>query len=157
MEIKSRVQGTETIWEDDHTDDIVYDDDLGSLSILIPCTTDDDTYNDLLLVEKKIKDLHQRKILTDLDIDILNEFSFNPFINSLEERLSIPRITLSKRFTVICNIISLHMGGLFTNRGYLNYMKDKYNLDEDQLNILRQYIKSNLKHKLLKGKLNDRT
>lgn len=109
-----------------------------------------DTYNDVLVVEKAIKNLFTSGKLLENDIVFLERFSWNPYIVSLEKEFDTPRAAISIRFVELCNIISEYLGGVFTDEGYLEYMASKYSLDGTQVEKLRKYMKSNFKNKTMR-------
>lgn len=49
----------------------------------------------------------------------------------------------------VCDKIATVLGDKFTDEGYLEYLCTMYSLNECQLNMLRQYMRSSLQHKVL--------
>jgi hypothetical protein len=106
-----------------------------------------DQFNDLILVEKAIQKLSSDGLLTESDLAIL-EFFRNVKTDKEEERPE--RHTVSKRYIHICDRIGYYLGGYFTDEGYLTYMCEKYNLTDEQMEILRNFIKSSYRHKIVR-------
>jgi len=109
---------------------------------------DSDEYNDLILVEKAIKELRERGFLSDKDLEVISEMAGD--IGRFDERPVNQRKALYKKFTAICDRVAFYMGDYFTDDGYLDYMKTKYKLNDEQVDILLNYIKSRFRHKLAK-------
>ena len=108
-----------------------------------------DEFNDLLMVERTVKDLQTKGVLSKEDIAILRCVSDLSNFNMAEEQFDSSRITISKKFEEACNKIAFALGNIFTDVGYLNYMGKKYDLTEEQLNTLNIFINSRFKHKLM--------
>ncbi len=114
---------------------------------------DSDQYNDLLVIEKKIEELHEEGFLSDLDLYIIDLVSDGRPIKDLEKSLDRSRITISKTFIQICNRIAYFLGGYFTDEGFLENMKQNYRLSDEDIEKLNSYINGKFKHKLMKRKL----
>lgn len=97
---------------------------------------DEDLYDDLLIVEKKIAELHKKGLLSDADINVINYMNNNQSLRSLSKKHRVSRITLSQRFRNICNRLAFYLGGYFTDTGYLQRLKQKYKLTDEQISIL---------------------
>ncbi len=108
---------------------------------------DSDQFNDLMLIEKAIDKLYSEKLLTKDDMDIL-EFFRTAITDKEDERPE--RHTVSKRYAQVCDRIGYYLGGYFTDDGYLTYMCEKYNLTDEQMEVLRHYIKSSYRHKIVR-------
>jgi hypothetical protein len=115
---------------------------------------DSDDYTNLLIIEKKIYEMYQDKLLSDSDIELIENISdgkpFRNLGNSSKSALS-----LAKRFYSLCDRIAYALGGEFTDDGYLEYMKNKYKLNEEQLEKLRKYMKGIYKYKIMRKIIND--
>ena len=111
---------------------------------------DSDEYNDLMVVEKKIKDLHKDGIISEEEMALIHYIEDGkPMVNSRDE-IGKNRISISKDFVTLCNKIAFFMGGEFTDDGYLDYMRAKYNLTDDQIIRMEKYMKSKYKNKLIR-------
>jgi hypothetical protein len=107
----------------------------------------DDDYNNLLLLEKRIKELTKKNVFSPLELDILEEIYNNKNIKTLYVRLGVSKKTFYTCFKTVCEKIAFSLGGYFTDEGYIRYMSSKYNLTEDQEVILKAFIKSKYRHK----------
>lgn len=110
--------------------------------------SEDDDYNDLLLIEKAIETLKEKEELSLEDTNIIGEMTGD--IVGLVYKEMGQKKQVYKKYTEICKKIGEYMGGYFTDDGYLDYMKDKYKLSDTQMETLRNYISSVFKHKLIK-------
>lgn len=109
---------------------------------------EDDVYNDLLIVERKVKDLVKAKMLTKKEIIILRKILEGKNIADIESESGISRITVSKIFSELCDRIGYLLGGEFTDEGFLDYLKDKYKLNNEQLETLTEFLGSNKRHSI---------
>jgi hypothetical protein len=104
-----------------------------------------DQFNDLLIVEKAIDKLYEQKLLTVEDMAILDLLQTK--IGG--EETTPERHTLAKRFTQICERVAYFLGGYFTDEGYLDYMRETFNLRDVDIELLRTYIKSRYKNRVI--------
>ena len=109
-----------------------------------------DDYNNLLLVEKKVDTLYKAGILLPFDIDVLRAVSNGDSVIDLEKKLGLNRVTISKLFISLCNRIAYFMGGGFTDEGYIAQVARDNRLTNNQVKILRKYISSKFKHKVIR-------
>lgn len=109
---------------------------------------DSDQYNDLLLVEKAIKDLTEKGLLVEEDLDVIAEMTGDT--PGFDSKPKSQKETMYKKFFSVCDRIAYFMGDYFTDEGYIEYMQKKYRLDEEQTNTMRNYIKSKFKHKIIR-------
>jgi hypothetical protein len=113
---------------------------------------DSNVYIDLLTLEQAIKRLYSMGVLTTMDLIVLNKYI------SLEDLLgiSVPdnkyktEQLFDYAFINLCSKLGASLGGMFTDAGYLNYMKQKHNLAPDQLKKLESYMLSPFRHKLMR-------
>ena len=105
-----------------------------------------DEYNNLLIVERKIKDLVKIGTIDRFELAILDYVSSNKPYSTLQHLLGISRNTIANYFKRICDRISYSLGGMFTDEGFLEYMKEKYNLTEEQIEQMRNHMKSRYRH-----------
>lgn len=101
---------------------------------------EDEDYNNLLIVEKKIKDLYESELLSTKELSIIQEVSQGKTFLELESVLDLNRNTIAKVFNLVCDKIAFILGNQFTNEGYLNYMKIKHNLSEEQIESLKVFM-----------------
>jgi hypothetical protein len=141
--VSSYQLNTEDADETDRTTNIFYDDDLiGSIANPIE---DSDLFNDLLMVEKTLTELHATGIITGRDLELVKNMSQDTHISSLEDPLGVGRFTISERFVLVCNLVADKLGDLFTDEGYIRYFKNKYNLEEEQVHLFKLFLDTNLK------------
>jgi hypothetical protein len=114
---------------------------------------DDDDYNDLFLVEAKIKELAVKGLLSSSDLDII---AYMRNGKDTSESTKGEKWVLSKKYSEICDRIAFYIGGYFTDDGYIAYIANKYKLDTEQIETLRAFIKSQFKHKIIRKPLNFR-
>jgi hypothetical protein len=113
---------------------------------------DSNEYIDLLTLEQAIKRLYNANSLTSVDLIVLNKYL------SLEDLLgvSVPNNKYKTdqffdyAFINLCSKLGASLGGIFTDAGYLNYMKQKHNLSPEQVRKLERYMLSKFRHKLMK-------
>lgn len=108
---------------------------------------DDDDYNNLIILESKIKSLHQHEILSDFDLIILDSVNDNVLHDKLKSVIK-DRHTLSNSFSQICKKIGFYLGGYFTDEGFLENMRINYKLNDNQLSELRSYMTGKFRNKL---------
>lgn len=110
-----------------------------------------DEFNDLIAVEKAIFTLKSQGRLSYEDLIILGIMP-DPITR---KRTKNEKQTIYKKRAALCERVAYYLGGYFTDEGYLDYMSKKHNLDEEQVNKLRAYIKSEYKHKIMRKPLNN--
>lgn len=96
-------------------------------------------YQNLLVVEMCVKkiypSLHEKeRLIIDLIMDGKNYMDICRITG-------LPRTSISFIFRKICDKISTNLGDIFTDDGYLSYLKKKYNLTEDQIEKLSDFMK----------------
>jgi hypothetical protein len=106
-----------------------------------------DEFNDLLVVEKAVKTLKEQGKLNSMELAIIA-------VETPEEPIALEKPTLSKRKSQICDRIAFYLGGYFTEEGYLNYIKKKHGLSDDQTDALRKFMKSEYRHKIMRKPIN---
>ena len=99
----------------------------------------------LLTLEKKINELAKLGILTDEEIVILNEMLDNKTITQLSKENRQSRVTTANKLDALTDKISMYLGGIYTDEGYLDYMKRRYKLNDEQVEQLREKITGNYK------------
>lgn len=119
-------------------------------SIRVREDIESDEFNDLIVVESKIKELFDSGFLSDMDLYVIEMVADGKPIRELEEAIGKNRITISKTFIQICDRISYFLGGYFTDEGFLDNMKKSYHLTEDQIDKLKAYMNGKFKHKLIR-------
>lgn len=110
--------------------------------IKIEADLESDQFNDLIILEKAIEILQEKGLLSEEDIDILLGYGTEDTKQKKAER--------AKKRVALCERVAYHMGGYFTDEGYLSYMQEKYALPDEQVEILRKYINSEYKHRIMR-------
>lgn len=108
---------------------------------------DSDEFNDLLVVEKAIKELIEQSRLSADDLAILG-------IQEDDISSKLERHTLAKRKEQLCERIAYYLGDYFTDEGYLDEFAKKHRLSSEQVRSLWKYIHSNNKHKIIRKPIN---
>jgi transcriptional regulator CtsR len=99
-------------------------------------------YMSLLILEKKIEDLLDRKILSDNELKIIKKVSNKHTYGSIAKELDISRYTLRNRFNKVCQKLAYYLGDSYTNLGYANYLKRKFNLSkEEETKVIKFLLK----------------
>lgn len=111
-----------------------------------------DEYNDLLRIEMALNSLQSKGVISPEDLDIIAQMTGDsPGLNGVPKHA---REAVYKKFDTICERIGFYLGGYFTDEGYLWYMRRKYNLSDEQVEVMRQYMGSVYKRKIMrKGSL----
>lgn len=114
-----------------------------------------DDFNDLLMIEDAVTELHSKGVLTNEDLDIIKFFGDGGMQSEIKEEFDKYRTTIIRKYNAICERIAFFLGGTFTNDGYIDYMVTKYNLSEEQEKLLRDFIKSRYKNKVMRSTYNE--
>ena len=77
-----------------------------------PYNMDSDEFNDLIVIEKKIKELYDYNLLSDFDMEIIEFVSDGKPLSKSKDILGKDRTTISKNFSVICERIAYFLGTL---------------------------------------------
>jgi len=104
-----------------------------------------DLYLDLLSIEKTLNDLYEKKLIKFFDKKIVTMLSNGDSIEDVAEKLGVARPTITKRFSTVCDRVAFILGDNFSDVGYINYMKEKYNLNEEQINKALEYMRSSVR------------
>jgi hypothetical protein len=97
-------------------------------------------YNNLLLLEKTIANLHESGHITDREIKVINLISTKKPLRELEKENKPARHSLAKIFFNVCKKLAFILGGEFTDEGYLEYIQRKYKLNNKQVEQARMYM-----------------
>ncbi len=120
-----------------------------NVSLLV--NLDDDSYNDIIQIEKLIEDLFEKGFIAPKEVEVLNAVSTGKSMNSLEKEIGIGRLVISKIFSTTCEKIAYILGGYFTDEGFINYMINKYKLNESQIEMMEKYMEGTYKSKTNKN------
>jgi hypothetical protein len=105
-------------------------------------------YNNLLIIEKKAKELYELKILSTLEVQVVNLFSNGATLTDVSKEVELSKETILLVFRRACEKISFCLGGEFTDFGTVDELIEKHDLTEEQINELIKYMHSEYKHKL---------
>jgi len=114
---------------------------------------DSDDYNDLLIIEKKIKEMRGQDFITNLEFKILTLIQSGYLFGDIETIIDVGRDTVSKIFKNVCERIAYSLGGEFTDEGFIKEVADRHRLTEEDTTILEEFMESNLRHKILRRPL----
>lgn len=123
-----------------------YNDD-DKLDVSVTSNLESTSYSDLLTVESKIKELAVNNLLTKRETAIIKAVVAGDSFAELADRLDISKVTIYSEFKNICGKIAFHLGEHFTDEGYQDYLKDKYDLSEEEVIALDLYMKNKFKGK----------
>ena len=104
---------------------------------------EDDEYNSLLKVESAICKLAETGYLDSAEITILTLLSKGYSYKEVGKKLNIGKSSIRTIFYSLCDRIAFHLGGEFTDDGYVEYMVNKYKLEEKEIAKLERIIKAN--------------
>lgn len=111
-----------------------------------------DDYNDLIVVEKRIQQLFESGILSEKEMELIEYVSDGKSLSNSKEHFGKHRISTFKQFRNLCNKIAFYLGGYFTDDGYIAYMKEKYDLSDEQVRKMIKYMTNKFKYKLMRKK-----
>ena len=106
---------------------------------------DSEEFNDLLILEVKLKQFRQSGKISEEDMDLIHLYQGKPVIKN--------RANASNNFKDVARRLALSLGGKFTDDGYLNYMQRRYHLDQVSVEKLRKVITSSWKHRIMERKV----
>lgn len=112
-----------------------------------------ETYEDLLDVVKAYAMLRKSGLLTNKEIEILESV---PTIMSASRVLNMYKETISTIFRNACGKIGEYLGGYFTDAGYIEYVREKYNLNNFQIKAAQLFMNSEYRFKIMRKQYNAR-
>ena len=110
-----------------------------AISIL---NTESDLYMDLLSVESTFKKLCDQNLVKFFDKRIVEFLSSGLSIEEVAEKVGVARTTIVKKFSTVCSRIAFVLGDNFSDLGYINYMKEKYKLTDEEVDRALEFMKS---------------
>lgn len=105
----------------------------------------DDTYLDLLDVESKIEDLVRKGLLNSTEIRVLKLILDGNSISDIVNITKMSNRMVSTTYKRVCGKIAFHLGDHFTNEGYISYMTEKYSLNDEQIEKLKEQLYSKIR------------
>lgn len=121
-----------------------------SVELISQGDINNDEFNDLLIIEKKIENLYKDEIISEQEMLLLEYVKDGKPLANSKNDFGKNRISLSKDFVNLCNKIAFYVGGYFTDDGYVDYMKSKYKLSDKETEKMINYMKSKYKNKLIR-------
>ena len=112
---------------------------------------DSDEYLDILLIESKISSLRKEGVLSQRDLNILYGISDGMALKDLGKLIGKTDNTVYKYFVSLCGVIGYSLGDQFTDEGYLEMMREKYDLSPEQLIVMQNYMNSKHKYRLVRN------
>lgn len=129
--------------------DIDLDSAYNTNLLIVTYSFEDETYNDLLQVEKAIENLRADKKLTNLEYKIILMMEDSIRIEKMEKILKLDKRTIHKIFSNVCERIAYILGGYFTNEGFIDRICRRKKLTEEQVQKIRNYFMKNTLEKFL--------
>lgn len=114
-----------------------------------------DEFNDLLVVEKKINDLASSGIISKNELKILDYVSDGKFMSKSRIQLGRHRTSVFRAFRKTCDKVALYLGDYFTDDGYINYMKGKHHLTDEQILKMIKYMNNRFRYKIMRKTNNE--
>lgn len=109
---------------------------LNKLEIEASEDLESDALNDLLLVEKVMSSLPEK------ERKVCEAVSNTATFRKAGKSLGMVHASVIRSFVKTCNKIGNSLGGIFTDEGYLEYLKEKYNFSEEKMKQIEEFIKS---------------
>ena len=106
---------------------------------------DSEMFGYLLTLENKAKELVGKGLFTRDEIILLNELMYGKTITQLSKEQGLSRVTTAIKIDALTDKLSMYLGGIYTDEGFLKYMKKKYRLTDRQVTLLEDKIKGNYK------------
>ena len=113
---------------------------------------ENDEFNNLLQVESQIDSMIRDGLLSVDDRKILYCVLDSPTFEIAAQMAGHHRIFIAEKFKSICDRIGYMLGGIFTDEGYLDYLRKEYGLSEEQLEKAIKYMSSQFRYKVPKIK-----
>lgn len=105
------------------------------------------SYDDLLTVEQKIKELVDNNLIPPRELVVVNLILDNNTFSDINDKNLMTRFTAARSFRKFCARVAYYLGGKFPNSGYIEYMTDKYKLNQNEVKKLEEHIISNRRFK----------
>ena len=119
--------------------------DMNCLEIVddyISYNVNNDTYCDLLSVEMELSRLIKKGLISGLDLQVLILILGGIPFSDIGKRLNLgsKRLSANGIFKNICSKVAFVLGEHFTNDGYIEYLQNKYNFNEDDLDKIKNKL-----------------
>ena len=87
--------------------------------------------------------MYESNQLTIKELEILRMLSDGNSYKETGEKINIGKNSVRKIFNSTCSKIAFALGGVFTNEGYAEYMKERHNLSDIEVSKMIMLIESN--------------
>lgn len=106
---------------------------------------EDESFNNLLLLEKTIQELYKDKKISVLEHLIITLYSKDTSMEEMIKSTGLQsRLTIIKIFSKVCDRIGYILGGEFTDAGLEDKLCKDYNLTEEQMIKVRNYLNKDM-------------
>jgi bifunctional N-acetylglucosamine-1-phosphate-uridyltransferase/glucosamine-1-phosphate-acetyltransferase GlmU-like protein len=96
--------------------------------------------NDLIVLEKKLQDLINNGFITKEELDLLKQIINCKSIYTLAKEINTDYRTLQVFLNSITNKLGTVLGDTFTDEYWISHMADKYNLNTEEVNKLKDHL-----------------
>lgn len=91
-----------------------------------------DLYSLLLTLEMRLERLDKKGLLSSDEIELIQKLGEKKTITRLSKDLGLSRISTSNKIDMLTKKLSMALGGVFTDEGYVEFLAEQYNLDVTQ-------------------------
>lgn len=109
---------------------------------------DEDVWDRLIFLEKKIVELYNEDLVSDIEIEVIKKMEENKSFSQIALELNMSRSTVTKIFRNACNRIAFYLGGYYTDDGFLESLKENYSLSDEEVHKVFEKINSKYRHKI---------
>ena len=99
----------------------------------------------LLTLEVTIKELKKNDLFTFEEEELIEDLKKSKTITQLSKELGLSRVTTAKKIDILTDKLSMYLGGIYTDEGYLSYMQWRYKLTLVEVRALKEKITGNYK------------
>lgn len=110
-----------------------------------------DSYNDLLVIENKLEDMHKAGFINHYELALVDYLGSGMSFKTLQTILGIDRRTIKAHFESVCNRVAFALGGSFTDEGLFEEIKQANNLSDEDIDVMRAFISSPHKYNLIRS------
>ncbi len=109
-----------------------------------------DEYMDILIIEMLVEKLNRKGIITNKELRILNLVSSGYTFDDVSKEMDLSRPVISVIFSMICRKIAFILGGYFTNDGFLEYIREKYDFNDETMEKISNFITHSSRRHMIK-------
>jgi len=107
---------------------------------------DEDVWDRLIFLEKKIGTLYKEELVSDLEISVIKKMEENKSFSQIAYEMEMSRSTVTKIFRNACNRIAFYLGGYYTDDGFLDSLQENYGLSKEEVHKVYEKINSKYRH-----------